>query len=351
MTIAYEADAALFAPARPRAPAHPHHLDRYRPGAVAETPPAARPPTRPEAIVGSGQVPYSQSIARLFKADTALTGATSTLKTAQIAVTRLFGARGAGMSSPMPAERAHVVLLQLRDSVGAELWKSGRQMDAAPFVAGSIVIANLEDEPTIYLREAFDSLLIHLPMIAFDELAASHGAPMITGLTDEAGTLDPVVHHLGRSLLPVLDDPRLEGRLFLDHVAFAIHSRLASRYGLSHPQAARRAGGLNAWQERAAKEALIADLSEEPSIANVAAACGLPPGRLARAFRQTTGMPPHRWLRTHRVERAKDLLLGSTLALAQIAYDCGFADQSHFTRVFTAAVGTTPGAWRRGRRG
>ena len=41
---------------------------------------------------------------------------------------------------------------------------------------------------------------------------------------------------------------------------------------------------------------------------------------------------------------------GSPLALAQIAYECGFADQSHFTRVFTAAVGATPGAWRRARR-
>ncbi len=86
-------------------------------------------------------------------------------------------------------------------------------------------------------------------------------------------------------------------------------------------------------------------------MAAAAAACGLPLGRFARAFRETVGMPPYRWLRGFRVERAKELLLASKLALAQIAYDCGFADQSHFTRVFTQVVGTTPGAWRRARRG
>jgi len=111
----------------------------------------------------------------------------------------------------------------------------------------------------------------------------------------------------------------------------------------------RPVGGLTVSQERLAKEALAADLAQEPSL--VAAACGRPVGRLVRAFRQTTGMPPYRWLRAHRVERAKDLLLTSHLTLAQIAYDCGFADQSHFTRVFAATVGAPPGAWRRGRRG
>jgi AraC family transcriptional regulator len=149
--------------------------------------------------------------------------------------------------------------------------------------------------------------------------------------------------------LPWLEQAQSTSSLFFDHVAFAIHSRLASRYGglqrLGTPT-----GGLAAWQERVAKEALSADLTVDPDLDRVAGACRLPVGRFLRAFHQTTGMPPHRWLRGFRVERAKDLLLNSTLALAQIAYDCGFSGQSHFTRVFGEAVGITPGAWRRARR-
>jgi transcriptional regulator GlxA family with amidase domain len=62
-------------------------------------------------------------------------------------------------------------------------------------------------------------------------------------------------------------------------------------------------------------------------------------------------MPPYRWLRAVRVERAKDLLFNSSLSLSQIAYECGFSDQSHLTRVFSDSIGITPGAWRKARRG
>jgi len=73
--------------------------------------------------------------------------------------------------------------------------------------------------------------------------------------------------------------------------------------------------------------------------------------RFVRAFREATGLPPHRWLRAFRVERAKELMLSGSLSLAQIAYECGFSDQSHFTRVFSQSVRMTPAAWRRARCG
>ncbi|WP_407670913.1 helix-turn-helix domain-containing protein [Paraburkholderia franconis] len=46
------------------------------------------------------------------------------------------------------------------------------------------------------------------------------------------------------------------------------------------------------------------------------------------------GAPPFRWLRAYRIERAKHLLRHTQLSLAAIGQECGFADQSHFTRSF-----------------
>jgi Helix-turn-helix domain len=74
-------------------------------------------------------------------------------------------------------------------------------------------------------------------------------------------------------------------------------------------------------------------------------------GTLSRAFRQSIGLPPHQWLLQRRVDKAKQLLRDSRSPLAEVAADCGFADQSHFTRVFTRAVGISPGQWRRARSG
>jgi AraC family transcriptional regulator len=53
------------------------------------------------------------------------------------------------------------------------------------------------------------------------------------------------------------------------------------------------------------------------------------------------------WLTDRRVDRAKELILKSSLALADVAAACGFADQAHFTQVFAAKVGTTPSRRRR----
>jgi AraC family transcriptional regulator len=67
----------------------------------------------------------------------------------------------------------------------------------------------------------------------------------------------------------------------------------------------------------------------------------------SRAFRRTIGVAPHRWLLTRRVEVAKEKLRDRRFSLSDVPLACGFADQSHLTRVFTGRVGLSPGAWRR----
>ena len=106
-------------------------------------------------------------------------------------------------------------------------------------------------------------------------------------------------------------------------------------------------GGLAPWQERRAKELMSTHLARQIPLALVAGECRLSVSHFARSFKQCTGKPPHRWLLENRVERAKQLLLDPDVSLAEVALDCGFSDQSHFTRVFSRTVGTSPGTWRR----
>ena len=112
-------------------------------------------------------------------------------------------------------------------------------------------------------------------------------------------------------------------------------------------QAAGARGGLAPWQLRRAEALMCENLSIQVPLGRVAEECGLSVRHLARAFRQSTGVPPHRWLLDRRVERAKELLPNSKLSLSDVALACGFGDQSHFTRTFTAAVRLSPGLWRR----
>jgi len=89
------------------------------------------------------------------------------------------------------------------------------------------------------------------------------------------------------------------------------------------------------------------NLDGQVALSRVAEECGLSVRHFARAFRKSTGVPPYRWLLNQRVERAKELLCNPALPLTSIALACGFSDQSHFTRVFTATVRLSPGLWRR----
>ena len=172
----------------------------------------------------------------------------------------------------------------------------------------------------------------------------------IIGFDRSAVASDPVVHHLGLCLDTARSRPSEMSPVCADHIASALDAYLRQAHNIvSLPPPAVR-GGLAPWQLRQAKQILISRLDEPISLAELARACKLSPGHFARAFRQTTGQPPHRWLMVQRIEKAKQLLVNSTLSLAQIAQKCGFADQSHFTRVFAQLVQSSPGQWRRHRR-
>ena len=69
-----------------------------------------------------------------------------------------------------------------------------------------------------------------------------------------------------------------------------------------------------------------------------------------RAFKTTFGETPHAYITRRRLEAAKDLMLATRDPLSQIAYQCGFADQSHLCRLFRRSAGMAPQAWRRANR-
>jgi AraC-like DNA-binding protein len=81
-------------------------------------------------------------------------------------------------------------------------------------------------------------------------------------------------------------------------------------------------------------------------LASIAAECGLSAFQLIRVFQRVLGVSPYAYLVQLRVNRARDLL-HQGVGVSEVAYACGFSDQSHLTRVFKKAIGVPPGVYRR----
>ncbi len=190
-------------------------------------------------------------------------------------------------------------------------------------------------------------LHFYVSRAALDEIADDHGARRIERLSCERGVLDETVWHMGMALLPALRNPGEVSPLWADYQLRAAHTYFACAFGGLRAARQPRRGCLAPWQLRRAKELMQSDLTADVSMRELAQACGLSVSYFARAFRQSTGEPPHRWLLGQRVARAQALLRRPDRSLAEVALACGFTDQSHFTRVFGNLVGASPGAWRR----
>ena len=296
---------------------------------------------------------YGDRLGRIFGLKNVPTFTTRTFGMAQLAVTEIrCDSPGHGMTAPIPLQDAYIVALQVRQCPDHKLWLEGRQTDSRPFSGGVTSIYDLRRNPIAYIGSPFHSLHFYLPLRALDEVADEIGARRIGDLhyTPGVGDDDPIMRSLMASLYPSLQRPEEANRLFVDHVVLALRLHVADVYGRMHAHQRPSQGGLAPWQERRAKDLMRDDIDGGLTLSRLAGECGLSVSHFARAFRQSTGTSPHRWLLGLRLEKAKAMLLESSLPLTEVALACGFASQSHLTRVFARRVGASPGTWRRMKR-
>lgn len=256
-----------------------------------------------------------------------------------------------GYAAELEVKDGYQLCMQRNDIPPTQHWIDGRGIMRPAVRRGQSLIADLNHQHTAIIQSAIDCVSLYVSREALDRFHDEHGLPRIPALraSSEVALDDRVIEYLAECILPMLKQPQSASKLFIDYVALALLSHLSERYAETRTRRNQN-GGLAPWQERRAKELLLANLGGKVGLHELAEACGLSRAHFARAFKASTGTTPMLWLVTQRLERAKNLLLNSELSIEDIARHCGFVDQSHFTRAFTKHLGTTPGSWRRHRR-
>jgi AraC family transcriptional regulator len=292
---------------------------------------------------------YGQRFGEALRVENAPAIVTRALRTADIAVTEIrCDSPLLGMSGSIQQEDAFLVGLTLCDRPNREYWEDGRRA-VCDLRAGETCLSDMKRNPTALLDKPYHTLVFYLPRAALDAIADDANAPRIRDLSYEpgAGVNDVTISGLGSLLLPALSHPDQANPLFVDHVLLAVGVHVAQTYGGMRPMSRLARGGLTPWQERRAREFLLANIKRGVALREVARECGISVGHFSHAFRRTLGVAPHKWLIEQRVVLSKEKLRVDELSLSDVAAECGFSDQSHLTRVFRQAVGVSPGAWRR----
>ncbi len=163
-------------------------------------------------------------------------------------------------------------------------------------------------------------------------------------------TPDPHIERIGMSLLSEMKTRGLGGELFAESLANVLALHVLRNHSSLGRASRRRVGSEGGFSRRSLERAtdyINDNLSQKLTLAEIAEAAHMSPHHFARSFKKDTGLSPHRYVIHQRVERAKALLAGTDLTIAEVARAVGFANHSHLSSHVRRLLGVSPGALRR----
>ena len=256
---------------------------------------------------------------------------------------------GLGVTQPNPNADLFMAVVTLCDLPAHGGWRDGRYRDVPLMNTGSLACLDFRETWVSELPHAFHTFHAFIPQSCFDDLTRELRLPRMEALrcSNTESRLDSTMYGLATALGPMISVGGALSSLVADHIMTAMVGHLAFTYGGINPSAPRFQSSLAPSKVAKITELLLDDPKADVGLSALAAACGLSVRQLQRAFQQAFGTTPHRWRAQQRVKLAKHRLEFTNDSLSDIAEACGFADQSHFTHVFSQIVGVSPGLYRR----
>lgn len=258
-----------------------------------------------------------------------------------------------GASTPLTNFPRHIVAILLKGDYQSTVYTSETRPKKYRFSQGKCLLypadltiagsdSKQQDNLALYIQPSF------LSRIAETTLAGNqNGIELVPQLMLSDAFIFDSLHHLPAEV----EAGGLCGKLYAESLATALAVRLIKLYSVEQPFVRRYKDGLSKFHLRLTVEFINENLSENLSLNALAELCNLSQYHFARAFKNATGFAPHQYVLRRCVERAQILLRETNSTIAEIAFRLGFADQSHFTKLFQRQTGATPRNFREARRG
>lgn len=192
-----------------------------------------------------------------------------------------------------------------------------------------------------------DVVQLYLPHATLERVAREADAPAPGDLLERTGHPDPITSGLLMSAADALEGNAALDALFRQRLTDLLATRILADHSGVPTASEPIAGGLAPHALRRAIERLRSNSDADVSLAALAADAGLSRFHFCRAFKESTGLSPHAWLRQQRLEHAMNMLRETDTSIDSVAKKLGYASQTAFTAAFKKLTGDTPSDWRR----
>lgn len=253
---------------------------------------------------------------------------------------RIFDSSG-GYRQGVPAP-GHCIIMQVGEAMNA-FCRWGTLVSRRRATAGDIDIIPMgtsaiweEDGPSTWLAVSLTPALLRV---------ATRGTdlnPDLVSVEPRLQLRDPLIEHVGWALKAELESNEPYDHVYAEGLGMALAVHLLRRYGRGTFGSPKR--GLTRRQLQNVIDYINGNLQKNLSLAEVAAVTGVSMSHFKVLFKQSVGLPVHKYIIQQRVEYAMGLLSHGKTKLSEVALQSGFADQSHMSRCMRRVIGMTPTA-------
>jgi AraC family transcriptional regulator len=188
---------------------------------------------------------------------------------------------------------------------------------------------------------------LYLPRKTLERVAGEANISAPGELVERTGYPDPITSRLLISASDAIQGSAALDALFRQQLMDLLATRLLAAHTGAPVVFQPTLGGLAPTALRRAIERLQSDDDTDVSLAALASDAELSRFHFCRAFKESTGLSPHGWLRQYRLEQAMNLLRDTDTPVVAIAETLGYGSQTAFAAAFKRLTGKTPSDWRR----
>ena len=225
--------------------------------------------------------------------------------------------------------------------------RTGKSVASGTARSGVVTIIPAGSSARWDIPGAVDVIQLYLPHTTLERVAREADAPAVGDFLERTGHPDAVTSGLLMSAAYALEGNAALDALFRQRLTDLLATRLLSEHTGMPTTFEPITGGLSPHALRRAIERLRSDSETDVSLAALATDAGLSRFHFCRAFKESTGLSPHAWLRQQRLEQAMNMLRDTDASIESVAKELGYASQTAFAAAFRRLSGETPSDWRR----